>query len=61
MSFASEPGQDDGSLPPVNIVIPGVVRDHDVDRWQAVIVPPRLAGEAHRYLFRRGTGYGLLL
>ena len=31
MSFASEPGQDDGSLPPVNIVIPDDARDLDRD------------------------------
>ena len=31
MSCASEPGQDDGSLPPVNIVIPDDARDLDRD------------------------------
>jgi len=31
VSFASEPGQDDGSLPPVNIVIPDDARDLDRD------------------------------
>ena len=31
MSFASEPGRDDGSLPPVNIVIPDDARELDRD------------------------------
>ncbi len=31
MSFASEPGRDDGSLPPVNVVIPDDARDLDRD------------------------------
>ena len=31
MSFASEPGRDDGNLPPVNIVIPDDARDLDRD------------------------------
>lgn len=31
MSFASEPGRDDGGLPPVNIVIPDDARDLDRD------------------------------
>jgi hypothetical protein len=31
VSFASEPGRDDGSLPPVNVVIPDDARDLDRD------------------------------
>ena len=31
MSFASGPGRDDGSLPPVNIVIPDDARELDRD------------------------------
>ena len=31
MSFASEPGRDDGNLPPVNIVIPDDARELDRD------------------------------
>ena len=31
MSFASEPGRDDGNLPPVNVVIPDDARDLDRD------------------------------
>lgn len=31
MSFASGPGQDDGNLPPVNIVVPDDARDLDRD------------------------------
>ena len=31
MSFASEPGRDDGSLPPVNVVIPDDARELDRD------------------------------
>ena len=31
MSFASEPGRDDGGLPPVNIVVPDDARDLDRD------------------------------
>ena len=31
MSFASEPGRDDGSLPPVNIVVPDDARELDRD------------------------------
>jgi len=45
----------------VAIEVPGIVRDHDVDRGQAAVVLPRLAGEAHRYLFRRGVGSRVLL
>jgi hypothetical protein len=31
VSFASEPGRDDGNLPPVNVVIPDDARDLDRD------------------------------
>ena len=31
MSFASEPGRDDGNLPPVNVVVPDDARDLDRD------------------------------
>ena len=31
MSFASEPGRDDGNLPPVNIVVPDDARELDRD------------------------------
>ena len=31
MSFASEPGRDDGNLPPVNVVIPDDARELDRD------------------------------
>jgi hypothetical protein len=29
--------------------IPGVVRYLNVDRWQAIIVPPRVAASIHAY------------
>ena len=31
MSFASDPGRDDGNLPPVNVVIPDDARELDRD------------------------------
>ena len=61
MSFASEPGRDDGSLPPVNIVIPDDARelDRDVLAYHREMRALRRRQRRHRLLHpRSGPGLG---
>ncbi|HEY5400642.1 MAG TPA: hypothetical protein VIL16_35175 [Trebonia sp.] len=61
MSFASEPGRDDGSLPPVNIVIPDDARelDRDVLAYRREVRALRRRQRRRRLLHpRNGPGVG---